>query len=143
MAISLNDLPNEIVYEILLYVSPVSLTKVQQVSRQFNELSQPILWRHHCSTQFKYWDPDHGMPEKLSGPVVQANWKRIFSTRLHVDRMINHIINSILETQVGRIDKTEEIVVHGYDAKDVLLRNLEVGKEADDVLARRYSGDPC
>ena len=27
---------------------------------------------------------------------------------------------------------------HGYDAKDALLRHLNVGDDAEDVLARRY-----
>ena len=140
MSISLNELPNEIIHEILLYVPPISLTKVQQVSRHFNHVSQPILWRHHCRTQFEYWDPDHRIREKFSGPVVKVDWKKIFSGRLNVDRVINHEIDSILETQVGRIEKTERIVAHGYDAKDTLLRNLTTGEEADDVLARRYAG---
>lgn len=137
MAIKFSELPNEIIYQILLCVPPASVTKVQQVSRQFNDLSQPILWRYYCSSQYAYWDPRHQIQEKLSGPVAKVDWKKLFSERSSVDRMTDREVDSILETQRGRIRKTERIVAYGYDAKDTLLRHLSVGDEADDVLARR------
>ena len=137
MAIRLNELPNEIIYQILLCVPPTSVIKVQEVSRQFNDLSQPILWRHHCRTQFSYWNPEHEIYEKFSGPVAKVDWKKIFTARHSVDSVTNHEIDSILENQLGRIQKTEKIVAHGYDAKDALLRHMNVSDETNDVLARR------
>ncbi|KAL6721101.1 hypothetical protein ACLMJK_000201 [Lecanora helva] len=141
MAIKLSDLPNEIIYQILLCVPPASVTKVQQVSRQFNELAQPILWRHYCETRYTYWSSEHHIREKLSGAVAKVDWKSIFSERHKVDRMIDRGIDSILETQKGRVKKAESIVTHGYDAKDALLRHMAVGDDADDVLARRFYSD--
>ena len=54
-----------------------------------------------------------------------------------VDRTTSHELDSILTSQVGRIEKSETIVGLGYDAKDALLRHLNVGKDAEDILARR------
>lgn len=66
------------------------------------------------------------------------DWKKVFAERRQIDRSISREIDSILGSQVGRIEKTSRIVEHGYDAKDTLLRHLSVADDADDVLARRY-----
>lgn len=55
-----------------------------------------------------------------------------------VDKTTSHELNSILARQRGRIKRSEIIAELGYDAKDTLLRNLNVGEDAEDVLARRY-----
>lgn len=56
-----------------------------------------------------------------------------------VDRITSQELDSILAGQCGRIKRSEIIVKMGYDAKDTLLRNLSVGDDAEDVLARRYA----
>lgn len=57
-----------------------------------------------------------------------------------VDRTTSHELDNILAGQRGRIRGSETIAELGYDAKDTLLRNLIVGDDAEDVLARRYIG---
>lgn len=137
MAIKLNELPNEVIYQILLNLPPASAPKVQQVSRQFNDLAQPILWRSHCRTYFKYWSPEHEIQQKLSGIVAKVDWKKVFLERHIADRATTLHINSIISSQTNRISKSTKIVAYGYDAKDTLLRHLDVGDEAEDLLARR------
>ena len=68
----------------------------------------------------------------------QIQWKRVFAERYRINQDVSHTLDSILSTQVGRIEKTGSIVQHGYDAKDVLLENLHVGKDAPDVLSRKW-----
>ena len=136
---TLDDLPNEVIQHILLYVPPASVPALQRVSRRFNDLTQPLLWRYHCRTQFRYWDEKHGIQDKFSGNIAKVDWKKAFSERHNIDRSISQAIDSILSRQTGRIEKFEQIVGFGYDAKDALLRHLNVGDEADDVLARRYA----
>ena len=138
MTVTLSELPTEIIYHILLYLPPSSVPTLQQVSTQFNELSQPLLWRHHCSTQYKYWSPEHNIKETFNEPVAKIDWKKLFAERHAVNRSTTRELDSILASQVGRIDKTERIIAHGYDAKDTLLRHLDAGNDAEDVLARRY-----
>ena len=137
MAHSLGDLPNEVIYQILLYISPTSVPKIQQVSRRLNELAQPLLWRHYCCTQFKYWSPRHGIQGKLNAAAVETDWKKLFVERHNIDCEINRQIDSILATQKGRIAKTEVITAYGYDAKDTLLRQKNCSDAIEDVLARR------
>ena len=72
-------------------------------------------------------------------PVDRIDWRKTFALRYGADFVTTHEIDSILATQPGRIEKTERIIAQGYDAKDALLRNLEVDDLANDVLARRYA----
>lgn len=137
MAIKLNELPNEVIHQILLHLPPTSAPKVQQVSRQFDESAQPILWRSHCRTHFKYWSAEHEIQQKFSGIVAKVDWKKVFLERHNVDRATTLHLDSIISSQTNRISKSRNIVAYGYDAKDTLLRHLDVGDEAEDVLARR------
>lgn len=141
MAITLSELPIEILHQIISYIPPLSVPTVQTVSRKFNGLPQPLLWRDHCCTQFKYWSPEHDLQQKLSGAVVESNWKKLFSDRYSIDRSITRDVNGILASQLKRIEKVERIVGYGYDAKDALLQHLNVVEDAEDVLARRFYSD--
>lgn len=138
MAVTLTELPIEILHQIISYIPPSALPTVQTVSRKFNDLPQPLLWRDHCRTQFKYWSPEHDLQQKLSGTIVESDWKMLFSDRYSIDLAITRDIDGILASQRNRIEKAERIMGHGYDAKDALLRHLNVADDAEDVLARRY-----
>lgn len=135
---SLTDLPNEIIFQILTYLPPATVPTLQRVSQRFNELSQPLLWRYYCRTQFKYWSQHHQIQEKYRADVTKYDWKKIFSERHDVDRTATLQLNNLLSSQTSRLDKSESIVEHGYDVKDSLLRHLHVDDNAEDVLARRY-----
>ena len=78
------------------------------------------------------------MEEKFKNDVYKADWKKIFMERQFIDYSTNLALDSILSSQVGRTEKFEHVLRHGYDAKDTLLYNMNVGDEAEDVLARRY-----
>lgn len=137
-ATSLSDLPNEIIQQILFYIPPSSALATQRISRRFYDLTQPILWRYHCRTQFKYWDQKHNIQAKVADNVAKVDWKDVFSSRHSIDRATSHAIDAILACQISRVEKFQSIVGFGYDAKDTLLRHLNVDDDAEDVLARRY-----
>ncbi|KAI9773438.1 MAG: hypothetical protein M1840_007654 [Geoglossum simile] len=139
---SFSDLPDEVIQAILFYVPRESLPSVLVVSKRLNRLSnEPLLWRYHCQTQFKYWDPSHNIRQKFRQRVGLVDWKQLYICRCVVDRKAAGLLNSILESQTGRIGKTQQIVDLGYDAKDTLLRHCHAGGETEDVLARRYYSD--
>ena len=138
MAVTLSELPIEILHQIISYIPPSSVPTVQRVSRKFNNLPQPLLWHDHCRIQFKYWSPEHDIQQKLSEAVLETDWKKLFSKRYSIDRSIACDVDGILASQRNRIVKAERIMGHGYDAKDALLQHLNVGDDAEDVLARRY-----
>ena len=133
----LSDLPNEIIFQILTFLSPVSTPILQQVSHRFNELSQPLLWRYYCQTQFKYWSNHHQIHQRFTENVTKCDWKKVFSERHSIDRHTTLELNSILRSQTNRIEKSESIIRYGYDTKDSLVRHLRVDDDAEDVLARR------
>lgn len=138
MPASFTDLPNEIIFQILLHVPPCFASALQRVSRRFNELAHPLFWRHHCRTQFRYWNQGDDIQVKLFSHEATTDWKMVFKRRHMVDKTTSHELDSILAGQRGRIKKSEIIAKSGYYAKDTLLRNLSVGEDAEDVLARRY-----
>lgn len=137
--VSLNDLPDEVIQQILSYTSPRdTLVNISRISKRYNILgSEDLLWRHHCRADFKYWDPKNRIKTKLSGPVGDVDWRALYLRRKSVEKQTTAILNSILEGQIHRIQKFEEICAFGYDAKDTLLRHCAASEDAEDVLARR------
>lgn len=138
MPASLTDLPNEVIFQIFLHVPASSAPALQRVSRRFNDLAQSLLWKHHCRTQFRYWSQGEEIQKNLSSNDALTDWKNVFKRRHMVEKTASHELDSILGSQRGRIRSSESIAELGYDAKDMLLRNLSVGEDTKDVLARRY-----
>lgn len=134
---SLNFVPDELIRQILLHLPPASVAAVQRVSKRFNNLAGPSIWRYFCLTQYVYWAEEHEIREKFSDPIDQNEWKEIFVERNRIDHVVSNEIDSMLASQVSRAEKIQHIVEVGYDAKDILLRHLHANDEADDVLARR------
>ena len=137
-AMTLFDLPSEVIDQIILFIPPAYLPTVELVSKQFNIFAkQPVIWRQHCQTQFSAWNAGRKIDQRLAGNVRDTDWKAFFTERHGIDRAITREINSILNSQSSRIKKSTIIVQFGYEAKDTLLRHCNVGDEVDDVLARR------
>lgn len=137
MAVSVCELPIEVLHQVISYISPSSLPTVQTVCHKFNSLPQPLLWRDHCRTHFKYWSPEHDLQQKFAGAIGETDWKKLFSDRYSIGRSIKCNVDGILTSQRNRIEKAERILGLGYDAKDALLQNLSVVDDTEDVLARR------
>lgn len=57
-----------------------------------------------------------------------------------VDHSVTRILNSILGSQTGRIEKFRRVIDLGYDAKDTLLRHSVI-ESGEDHLARRWATD--
>lgn len=138
MCTALTDLPNEILFQILIHIPPHLTPAVLLTCRKFNDVAEPRLWRHHCRTQFRYWSQERGIQSQLLDNTVLIDWKKVFSERFIIDKKTSHCLDSIIASQSGRIEKAERILAFGYDAKDTLLRHMHVSDEAVDVLARRY-----
>lgn len=137
----LTELPNEIITQIILQLSPEEITSLDLVSKQFRNLTlQPTLWQQFTRARYTYWDerwPNPGQPgEKPARPGF--DWKDTYVQRRKIDRSVNQQINSILSSQAGRIEKSAAIVDFGYHAKDELVRNTNIHDDAEDVLARRF-----
>lgn len=139
MVLSLDDLPEEILYSILCYCHPTSLAALEHTARRFrNVTNEPLLWRFHCQAHFTYWDNKHNLQKKLTWPATSVNWKALYISRHLIDRATSHLLDSIIASQTGRIEKFQTIIDFGYDIKDTLLRHCSVGLGTDDYLARRF-----
>ncbi|KAL4901838.1 hypothetical protein BDW74DRAFT_71034 [Aspergillus multicolor] len=125
----LRDLPEEILYNILLFCDALDSVAVGSTARRFRGVTnEPLLWRHYCQAHFKFWANTPQTPD----------WKALYISRYLIDRATTQLLDSILASQTGRIEKFRSIINFGYDAKDTLLRNLLVDSSAEDYLARRY-----
>ena len=134
---SIHGLPNELLQHVLLYVPPLSIIAFEQVCRRFANVVGSYNWRSLCYTQFRYWDRRHDISAKFEDRGTNIDWKRIYVERHRSHRETSRLLDGILSTQVGRIDKFQKIIDIGYDAKDCLLEQLAVDDGAGDVLARR------
>lgn len=137
MILSLNQLPEEILHSILCHSHPRSATALQQTSCRFGDVTKrPLLWRHYCRTYYKFWDRRHDIHRKFILPASSVDWKALFILRYQIDGSVTQLLDSILASQAGRIEKFRAVIEFGYDAKDTLLRNSQV-QDGEDHLARR------
>lgn len=138
---SLNHLPDEILHSILCYSHPRSCAALEQTSHRFeNVTNEPLLWRHYCQLHYKSWDRRHGINRKLASPVSMVDWKALFILRYRIDHSATQLLDSILASQTGRIEKFRAVIDFGYDAKDTLLRHGHV-EAGEDHLARRLASN--
>lgn len=137
---SLNDLPDEIIQHLLYFVGPDdTLRSLQLVSRRFRRLAdEPLLWRYHCRTAFRYWHECHQLPQKLRQPANDVDWKDLFILRRSQNSSIASDLNAIVKTKIKRFKRYGHIGQYGYDAKDYLLEQTRVDSGSEDGLARRY-----
>ncbi|GLI77044.1 hypothetical protein PoHVEF18_005327 [Penicillium ochrochloron] len=136
MVVSLDHLPEEILHSILCHLHPRSAAALEQTSHRFENVTNgPLLWRRYCEIYYKSWDKKHEILQKLALPVSAVNWKALFVSRYHIDRAVTRLLDSILGSQTGRIEKFRAVIDYGYDAKDTLLRHSTV-ESGEDHLAR-------
>lgn len=135
---SLAGLPDEVLHYILCHTLPSDAAALERTSHRFrNVTNEPLLWRYYCKFSFKYWDHRHDIYRKFSSLVSSVLWKELFIARCRTDAATTEILNDILASQVGRIEKFQAIVDLGYDTKDTLLRHARAGPDQEDYLARR------
>lgn len=138
--INLLQLPVEVIQKILVFCDPDDIFQnVMRVCKSLYRLvNEPLLWRHYCFARFRYWDSRHCIQEKLCRQTDHVDWKSLYSYRKMVDLKTTELLESILQKQTNRISKYEAIAKFGYDAKETLLRHIQVDENAHDVLARRF-----
>ncbi|KAI1814134.1 hypothetical protein GGS20DRAFT_549892 [Poronia punctata] len=137
---SFESLPDELIHQILHYIPPEqTLSSFALLSRRFNSIScEPLLWRHYCQANFRYWQAEHRFHEKLRGSLHDVDWKALYLLRLRRNNHVANLIEGVIASRVSRIAKTEKICNYGYDAKDFLLTQCRIDDSAEDVLARRF-----
>jgi F-box protein 21 len=137
---SFTALPTEILDAIFIHLDPPSLLSASQTCKLVKRITSdaPIIWRNFCRTHFKSWSPHHDIVAKFAGPLSSVDWRALFIRRILIEKRTVSLLDSVLETQQGRIRSINEIAGFGYDAKETLLRQCACPEDAEDVLARRY-----
>lgn len=136
---TLDDLPDEVIQQILFYVPPQSLGAFSQTSKRLQSSTQaPLLWRYQCCATFTHWCQSHDIAKKLAQPATDVDWRTLLIERLQTSKKVNKLVNDTLASQQKRIEKLENIAEAGYDAKDDLLRQAHTSEDVEDWLARRW-----
>ncbi|KAL2258361.1 hypothetical protein VTK26DRAFT_8362 [Humicola hyalothermophila] len=140
MPSSLEDIPDEIIRHILIYLPPQdALINFQLLSRRFHHLAnEALLWRWHCQQSFRYWNPDHRFQEKLTALASSVDWRGLWIKRKRNNNRVARLLDGVLSTKVGYLKRLQQICELGNDAKDYLLEQCHVDESAADFLARRY-----
>ncbi|KAF2433823.1 YccV-like-domain-containing protein [Tothia fuscella] len=152
------DLPNELIQSILSYLTPESLGgSIRSVDKRLQSIADtPLLWRFHCRTQYRFWDPTHDIKKAFAKPVDATKWKDLFVSRRKLDKFVEEKIDEIIQSSQNRILNIEDVVrggastglgprkaSHTYDVKDKLLELCRTPEDVDDYLARRYWAKAC
>jgi F-box protein 21 len=158
---TLLELPDEILAAILLDLDSWSLTRAQQVSKRLYILcSDPIIWKARCLLDFRYWSEHHPVfrykrflsqrntqsrksQDQHHGHLPKSypqsiDWRQVFYDRVKLETKATQLLQSIVESQTGRIAKFEQIYDLGYETKDILLKLSRSPVDADDGLAKRF-----
>lgn len=139
MRSSLEDVPDEIIRHILLYLPPEhTLASFQLVSRRYHHLAnEPLLWRWHCQHSFRYWNLEHQFQERLTALASSVDWRGLWTMRKRGNSKAARLLDGIILTKVGQLKRMQGICELGYDVKDYLLEQCHADESAEDVLARR------
>lgn len=134
-----SQVPDEIIQHLLYYIPPEdNLSNFQLVSHRLRHLAdEPLLWKYHCRTNFRFWHPEHNLQRRLKGRASDTPWKKLFILRKSRNEQLKRLLGEILVTKVGRLKRYEKVCQLGYDAKDFLLEQCKADENAEDVLARR------
>ncbi|KAG5796635.1 hypothetical protein H9Q69_004326 [Fusarium xylarioides] len=135
-----SQVPDEIIQHLLYYIPPEdNLSNFQLVSHRLRHLAnEPLLWKYHCRSNFRFWHPEHNLQRLLKGKASDTPWKKLFILRKFRNEQLKRLLGEILVTKVGRLKRYEKVCQLGYDAKDFLLEQCKADENAEDVLARRY-----
>lgn len=139
LSVTLDTFPDEVLQLLFRYLSPRdTVLGIGAVSRRLhNVVDEPLLWRYYCKHEFRYWDSRHRIGQAFLADVIDTDWKGKFIHKTTTSKETTRLLNSILSSQTGRINKFDQISNYGYDAKDTLLLQCR-SQNADDGLARRY-----
>ena len=137
-ATTINDLPSEVIFQILFNLSPSDAMSVILSSQRYYAFLGPTLWRYFCQVKYKFWQESWGIKKEFKKAVDDVDWKGIYLRRQEVERSTEGLLDQILQAQSNRLPRYGAILAHGYDVKDILLRQMDVANDTHDVLARRY-----
>lgn len=136
--LSISILPDEILRIILSFLPSNAIADVSLVSKKFNSLTQEgLLWRAFCQQRYRFWNVQRNITQQWNAPIHENNWKEIYVDRRIKDEKVNQLMDEILSSQTDRIAKFHQIAGLGYEAKDQLLRHIDIHDDAADVLCRR------
>ena len=139
MACNLLSLPDELVQQIFLDLPLDSLASSSRACKRLLALSKsPLLWKHQCLTQYRYWSPHHDFQTLLKAPSGEVDWKGLLAKRKNSDITMSSQFNRCLPRYEDRTRQLQPIVANGYDAKDWLLHQIDSPKSSEDYLARKY-----
>lgn len=127
---TLLSLSDEVLVLIVESISDSCLLKVARVCKNLNWIcSSPLEMRRRC-VRMRWWEERHDMDRKKALPrVVDVNWRELFMYRMRVGMVTAHHLGEIIAHPTQRTKYFNLIAEYGYDAKDCLQANTEIGDD--------------
>lgn len=135
---SLTILPNELIRGIFSNLAAFELATDQRVCRRWKRIgSEALLWRRLCMADYRFWDEESAIKEKLQQTASTVDWDAIYAGRVRLDRRVDEQLELIIAQSRGRMRGVEDLAELGYNTKDRLLRHADAALHTEDYLARR------
>lgn len=137
--LSLQLLPDEIITRILHSVEPDDiLDNVEQSCGRFKRLSlDPLLWKHHCLSSFKYFSQEHRIQQSVQRPVMGVDWRGLYKLRRKRNALALRLLDKLANSYETDYTELNRIIAFDYDVKDLLIQQSQVPHKAGDGLSRR------
>lgn len=133
----LTALPDEILANIVQFLNVSAIVALNRTATRFVDLAnEPLIWREFCRSEYKYWDDRKKFRALLADPL-SSEWRNLYASRIVNSRVTSTILKDIISDTVGRSDKLQAIVEHGYKVKDTLLRLFYESPSSPDHLAQK------
>lgn len=132
-------LPDELINGVLVFLPWRELVACQLTCRSLWRISkESLIWRRHFINEYRFWQGEGYLQSLLQAPPASINWKQEFTRRKKQDHAIDQDLEKILDSQANRVSTIHDAVEFRYEAKDALLRHLDVADDAEDVMSRKY-----
>jgi len=137
VGLNIVDLPDEVIQAILYHVPANSAIALERTCQRFRDISnEPLLWKHYCETEFRWWDKSHRIRTKLRTPSF-LDWKILYAQHRATDHATKGMIDDLVSHPTGRLDIVKSIVQGGYDSKDMLMLATRQAPSSACPLAQR------
>lgn len=135
---TLSSLPDELISAILQCLDARSVTRFAQTSKRFTDIAtEAVLWQKLCLQDWRFWDAQHDFHTKQRDRTY-PEWRALYTTHDEAHKRTIHELQSIIADPLGRLNRAQTILNHGYDAKDALVDLVHNAHRSESPLAQRY-----
>ena len=136
--LSLDQLPDEVIQQILSYLSQLDLVSLSQLNRHLNAVAgEPQLWKHLIFQDFGFCNSSGEAAKRRHDPAFHG-WRELYIARHASHAETRKAVSSIIDHPLHRLVAMGKVVNHGYEVKSELLQLFHSTPSPTSILAQRY-----